>query len=51
MPSPQARFQKEVENLRLLVVGGSQRGSSTQSNDSQVVARLADKLDVRHQSG
>ena len=44
MPSPQARFSERSGKLRVLVVGGSQGAP-------QVVARLADKLEVRHQVG
>ena len=51
MPSPQARFSERWRKLRVTWRGWKPRGSRTQSDYPQVVARLADKLEVRHQVG
>ena len=51
MPSPQARFSERCGKLRVLVVGGSQGARVLNQTIPQVVARLADKLEVRHQVG
>ena len=51
MPSPQARFPERSGKLRVLVVGGSQGARVLNQTIPQVVARLADKLEVRHQVG
>ena len=51
MPSPQARFSERSGKLRVLVVGGSQGARVLNQTIPQVVARLADKLEVRHQVG
>ena len=51
MPSPEQRFAERHGKLRLLVVGGSQGARVLNQTVPQVVARLADKLEVRHQVG
>ena len=51
MPSPEQRFAGRNGKLRLLVVGGSQGARVLNQTVPQVVARLADKLEVRHQVG
>ena len=51
MPSPEQRFAGRHGKLRLLVVGGSQGARVLNQTVPQVVARLADKLEVRHQVG
>ena len=51
MPSPQVRFSERSGKLRVLVVGGSQGARVLNQTIPQVVARLADKLEVRHQVG
>ena len=51
MPSPQSRFSERSGKLRVLVVGGSQGARVLNQTIPQVVARLADKLEVRHQVG
>ena len=51
MPSPQQRFAGRSGKLRLLVVGGSQGARVLNQTVPQMVARLADKLEVRHQVG
>lgn len=51
LPSPQERFAGRSGKLRLLVVGGSQGARVLNQTIPQVVAVLADKLEVRHQVG
>ncbi|MGQ0285753.1 undecaprenyldiphospho-muramoylpentapeptide beta-N-acetylglucosaminyltransferase [Pasteurellaceae bacterium 22721_9_1] len=51
MPEPQQRFVQSEGRLKLLVVGGSQGARVLNQCIPQVVARLADKLEVRHQVG
>ena len=51
MPLPQARFSERTGKLRVLVVGGSQGARVLNQTIPQVVARLANKLEVRHQVG
>lgn len=51
MPAPAARFAQREGKLRLLVVGGSQGARVLNQTIPQVVAQLADKLEVRHQVG
>ncbi|OOF59896.1 undecaprenyldiphospho-muramoylpentapeptide beta-N-acetylglucosaminyltransferase [Rodentibacter myodis] len=51
MPTPEARFANRGEKLRVLVVGGSQGARVLNQTLPQVVAQLADKLEVRHQVG
>jgi len=55
MASPEQRFTQRLAHnngkLRILVVGGSQGARVLNQTIPQVVARLADKLDVRHQVG
>ncbi|MCK3657651.1 UDP-N-acetylglucosamine--N-acetylmuramyl-(pentapeptide) pyrophosphoryl-undecaprenol N-acetylglucosamine transferase [Pasteurellaceae bacterium Pebbles2] len=56
MPSPEQRFAErengeQAQKLRVLVVGGSQGARVLNQTIPQVVSRLADKLEVRHQVG
>lgn len=50
-PLPEQRYAERTGKLRLLVVGGSQGARVLNQNVPPMVARLADKLDVRHQVG
>lgn len=51
MPTPDERFANRGDKLRVLVVGGSQGARVLNQTLPQVVAKLADKLEVRHQVG
>lgn len=51
MPLPEQRFAGREGKLRVLVVGGSQGARVLNLTMPDVVARLADKLEVRHQVG
>ncbi|MDG2955832.1 undecaprenyldiphospho-muramoylpentapeptide beta-N-acetylglucosaminyltransferase [Bisgaard Taxon 10/6] len=48
---PEQRYAERTGKLRLLVVGGSQGARVLNQNVPPMVARLTDKLDVRHQVG
>ncbi|MGC7560607.1 undecaprenyldiphospho-muramoylpentapeptide beta-N-acetylglucosaminyltransferase [Pasteurella sp. PK-2025] len=50
-PPPEQRFAERVGKLRVLVVGGSQGANVLNMTLPEVVAKLADKLEVRHQVG
>ncbi|MDG2918249.1 undecaprenyldiphospho-muramoylpentapeptide beta-N-acetylglucosaminyltransferase [Bisgaard Taxon 10/6] len=50
-PLPEQRYAERTGKLRLLVVGGSQGARVLNQNVPPMVARLTDKLDVRHQVG
>ncbi|PJG83001.1 undecaprenyldiphospho-muramoylpentapeptide beta-N-acetylglucosaminyltransferase [Caviibacterium pharyngocola] len=51
MPAPQTRFAGREGKLKVLVVGGSQGARVLNLVMPQVVERLGDKLQVRHQVG
>lgn len=51
MPLPEQRFAQRQGKLRILVVGGSQGARVLNQNVPKMVAKLADRLDVRHQVG
>lgn len=50
-PLPEQRYAERTGKLRLLVVGGSQGARVLNQNVPPMIARLTDKLDVRHQVG
>ncbi len=50
-PLPEQRYAERTGKLRLLVVGGSQGARVLNQNVPPMVARLTDKLEVRHQVG
>lgn len=50
-PLPERRYAERTGKLRVLVVGGSQGARVLNQNVPPMVARLAKKLDVRHQAG
>ena len=51
VPTPAIRFSAREEQLRALVVGGSQGARVLNHTLPKVVAQLADKLELRHQVG
>ena len=51
MPAPEQRFAERSGKLRLLVVGGSQGAQVLNQVIPEVVKRLVEKLEVRHQVG
>ncbi|TDQ57991.1 UDP-N-acetylglucosamine-N-acetylmuramylpentapeptide N-acetylglucosamine transferase [Mesocricetibacter intestinalis] len=51
MPDPATRFAGREGKLRVLVVGGSQGARVLNQLMPEVVARLGDRLEVRHQVG